>query len=74
MPGPFPSGEIPWCLAWCFGGGGGGGWRCGIGCIQLVGGVALVVWCVYIYIYVYIYVCVCVYVHIYIYIYIYIYI
>ena len=67
MPGPFPSGEIPWCLGWCFGR---GGWGCGIGCIQWLGGVALVVWCIYIciciYVCIYMYVCVCIYIYIYI--------
>ena len=51
MPGTFPSGEIPWCLGWCFGGLGlwdwmhsVGGWGCPCGVV---------------YIYMYIYVCVC---------------
>ena len=66
MPGPFPSGEIPWCLGWCFGGAGVvdwmhsvGGWGCPCNC-----GVV----CIYIYICIYMYVCVYVYVCVYIYI------
>ena len=64
MPGPFPSGEILWCLGWCFGG--------GAGVVELdafSGWVGLPLWCgIYIYIYMYIYVCVCVCMAIYIYI------
>ena len=66
MPGPFPSGRSldVWVGAL-------GGWGGGIGCIQWVGGVALVVWCIYvcmcIYVCIYMYVCVCVCVYIYVY-------
>ena len=62
MPGPFPSGEIPCCLGWCFGGAG------VVGLDAFSGWVGLPLWCgVYIYIYIYIYICMCVFVYMYIY-------
>ena len=50
MPDPFPSGETPWCLGWCFGGGAGV-----VGLDAFSGWVGLPLWCgVYIYICIYI--------------------